>query len=85
MNGMLVILKSTDDGVTFQPIKQADVPEWITPEVLGRIVDGEIAQHDDDTECYAAIPAPSMEDSMIIAAAKAKRIRRTERNIRMAH
>lgn len=42
---VLVILVSHDEGETWAAVPTKDVPEWLkAPEIIGRIMHGEIAQ-----------------------------------------
>lgn len=46
--GVLVIYQSKD-CVTFDPIKPAEVPDWVKdPDILGRMVDGEAVSNDQE-------------------------------------
>jgi len=76
--GTLIIYRSTDDCETWVAVKPADVPEWAKdPDVIARMVDGEACQNDEsEWEWFIALRAPNLEDVMLIAAAKAKRLRR---------
>ena len=80
-NGMLVFYRSPNGVDGWEAMKAVDVPAWLTedPEVLGRMVDGE-ACHDDgepDSPWYAAKRLLTPADEAAIAAAQAKRERKS--------
>jgi hypothetical protein len=66
--GKLVILVSPDGETDWKPVKPEDVPEWLKkPEVLGAMVEGNMAHKTDEPESpwYVAIQMP--EKSAILA------------------
>lgn len=43
--GLLIILRSEDDGETWFPVEPALVPDWLKePDVMGRMVAGDMVQ-----------------------------------------
>lgn len=84
-NGTLVIYKSSDCE-EWTPVKASEVPDWArAPDVVGRMVDGEACQLNYEGDWYIAKRVLNGFDHGAILAAKAKRIRRAERNIRVMH
>lgn len=81
--GMLIIYRSPDGADAWEPVKTVDVPEWIkSPEVMGRIVNGEVCQNEPGSDWFMARYVMSADDFMIVGAAQEKRERK---NLKRSH
>ena len=85
MNGTLIIYSLPDGENDWQPVKPADVPDWVKdPDNLARLVDGEACSDqtcDPPTAWYRAERVLTQADQDAIDAALNKRLVRAGRRI----
>lgn len=80
------MIYTSTDCEEWNPVKTEDVPDWVkAPDVVSRMVDGEACQLNMESPWFVARAVIDDIDEHLIAAARAKRIRRAERNIALLH
>ena len=86
MNGnlkrALMVIYSSPDEKTWTPVLPQYIPEWVLQaDVLGTMIEGNIAQHNDGGLWYRAEAVLSDAERARIEAAAQKRARRATRNL----